>query len=170
LFGDPDEQAHPVVNSALKRRRSLLAEESTPSRLSIPRSHQSYGLLVVDPPDCVLATYRPFMKQINSAGYHDSALLYPDTFHSVRKRMVALASCPLVLRARLPQGSSPAAPYGRIMTSGSCRSFFSDTSTLRITKSLAEEFRRRYQAGKSLKDSTVNRDLSVLRHILRSTT
>ena len=44
--------------------------------------------------------------------------------------------------------------------------FFADTAVLRVTKSLADEFRRRRQAGKSTKDATVNRDLSVLRHIL----
>jgi integrase len=44
--------------------------------------------------------------------------------------------------------------------------FFSDIPALRITKSLTEEFRRRRLAGKSIKDATVNRDLSVLRHIL----
>lgn len=44
--------------------------------------------------------------------------------------------------------------------------FFAETPALRITKSLTEEFRRRRQAGKSTKDATVNRDLSVLRHIL----
>ncbi len=47
--------------------------------------------------------------------------------------------------------------------------YFSDTTVLRLTKSMAEEFRRRRQAerpGHPCKDATVNRDLSVLRHIL----
>jgi integrase len=44
--------------------------------------------------------------------------------------------------------------------------FFADTAVLRVTKSLADEFRRRRQAGTATKDATVNRDLSVLRHIL----
>ncbi len=47
--------------------------------------------------------------------------------------------------------------------------FFSEVPILRITKSLAEEFRRKRQAWKPdhlVKDATVNRDLSVLRHIL----
>lgn len=45
--------------------------------------------------------------------------------------------------------------------------FFSGTVVLRITKSLAEEFRReRHRHNPSIKDATVNRDLSVLRHIL----
>ena len=47
--------------------------------------------------------------------------------------------------------------------------FFSEVPVLRITKSLAEEFRRKRQAWKpdhQVKDATVNRDLSVLRHIL----
>jgi integrase len=44
--------------------------------------------------------------------------------------------------------------------------FFSETPVLRVTKSLTEEFRRQRQAGKRTKDATVNRDLSVLRHIL----
>ena len=44
--------------------------------------------------------------------------------------------------------------------------FFCETPVLRITKSLTEEFRRQRHAGKSIKDATVNRDLSVLRHIL----
>jgi integrase len=44
--------------------------------------------------------------------------------------------------------------------------FFADTAVLRLTKSLADEFRRQRQTGKSTKDATVNRDLSVLRHIL----
>jgi integrase len=44
--------------------------------------------------------------------------------------------------------------------------FFSEFPALRLTKSLTDEFRRARQAGKSIKDATVNRDLSVLRHIL----
>jgi len=47
--------------------------------------------------------------------------------------------------------------------------FFSEFPASRITKSLAEEFRRRRQAHgleRVTKDATVNRDLSVLRHIL----
>jgi len=44
--------------------------------------------------------------------------------------------------------------------------FFADTAVLRVTKSLADEFRRQRQSGTSTKDATVNRDLSVLRHIL----
>jgi len=45
--------------------------------------------------------------------------------------------------------------------------FFEDTLVLRITKSQAEEFRKaRRSYNPSIKDATVNRDLSVLRHIL----
>jgi integrase len=45
--------------------------------------------------------------------------------------------------------------------------FFSETPVLRVTKALADEFRRsRRAANKTIKDATVNRDLSVLRHIL----
>ena len=44
--------------------------------------------------------------------------------------------------------------------------FFSEFPVLRITKSLTEEFRRQRMARASIKDATVNRDLSVLRHIL----
>lgn len=44
--------------------------------------------------------------------------------------------------------------------------FFSETIALRITKSLADEFRRQRHAGNSIKEATINRDLSVLRHIL----
>jgi len=65
----------------------------------------------------------------------------------------------------------------RFMASGSVRPhhlyhlkfllpFFSETPVVRITKSLTEEFRRQRMAGKSIKDATVNRDLSALRHIL----
>ena len=44
--------------------------------------------------------------------------------------------------------------------------FFSEFPVLRITKALADDFRRQRMAGASIKDATVNRDLSVLRHIL----
>jgi integrase len=45
--------------------------------------------------------------------------------------------------------------------------FFSETTVLRITKSLADEFRgERHQHNPSIKEATVNRDLSVLRHML----
>jgi integrase len=45
--------------------------------------------------------------------------------------------------------------------------FFEDPAVLRITKSMAEEFRKaRRTHNPSIKDATVNRDLSVLRHIL----
>ena len=68
----------------------------------------------------------------------------------------------------------------RFMASGSVRPhhlyhlkfllpFFSEFPAARITKSLAEEFRRRRQGhglARATKDATVNRDLSVLRHIL----
>jgi len=65
----------------------------------------------------------------------------------------------------------------RFIASGSARphhiyhlkfllSFFSETLVLRLTKSMTEEFRRARHAGKSIKDATINRDLSVLRHIL----
>jgi integrase len=68
----------------------------------------------------------------------------------------------------------------RFIASGSARphhlyhlpfllSFFADIPVLRITKSLAEEFRRKRQGWKPnrpVKDATVNRDLSVLRRIL----
>ncbi|MBV9762072.1 MAG: site-specific integrase [Acidobacteriaceae bacterium] len=66
----------------------------------------------------------------------------------------------------------------RFVASGSARphhlyhlrfvlSFFSDVPALRLTKALAEEFRRRRRTNNpAIKDATVNRDLSVLRHIL----
>ena len=66
----------------------------------------------------------------------------------------------------------------RFMASGSVRPHhlyhlkfllpcFSDIQVLRLTKSLADEFRRvRREANPAIKDATVNRDLSVLRHIL----
>jgi integrase len=45
--------------------------------------------------------------------------------------------------------------------------YFSETYVLRLTKSQAEEFRKaRHKHNPSIKDATVNRDLSVLRHIL----
>ena len=40
--------------------------------------------------------------------------------------------------------------------------FFSEVPVLRITKSLADEFRKRRHAGKTIKDATINRDLSTL--------
>jgi integrase len=47
------------------------------------------------------------------------------------------------------------------------RPCFSDIPVLRLTKSLAEEFRRvRKEQNPAIKDATINRDLSVLRHIL----
>jgi integrase len=45
--------------------------------------------------------------------------------------------------------------------------YFSEFPTLRLTKSLAEEFRAmRKKQNPAIKDATINRDLSVLRHIL----
>jgi integrase len=47
--------------------------------------------------------------------------------------------------------------------------FFADVPVLRLSKPLAEEFRRKRKAvpiTRPIKDATVNRDLSVLRHIL----
>jgi len=45
--------------------------------------------------------------------------------------------------------------------------FFSEFPALRITKSLADEFRKaRRNRNQAIKDATINRDLSVLRHIL----
>ncbi len=45
--------------------------------------------------------------------------------------------------------------------------FFSESPVLRITKSLADEFRKaRHTRNQAIKDATINRDLSVLRHIL----
>jgi integrase len=44
---------------------------------------------------------------------------------------------------------------------------FSDIAVLRLTKSLADEFRRvRKEQNPAIKDATINRDLSVLRHVL----
>jgi integrase len=44
--------------------------------------------------------------------------------------------------------------------------YFAEVPLLRLTKSLTDEYRRRRMAFSSIKDATVNRDLSVLRHIL----
>jgi len=45
--------------------------------------------------------------------------------------------------------------------------YFSDFPALRITKSLADDFRKaRRSRNQAIKDATLNRDLSVLRHIL----
>jgi integrase len=45
--------------------------------------------------------------------------------------------------------------------------FFEATVALRITKSMADDFRRaRRKQNPAIKDATVNRDLSVLRHVL----
>jgi len=45
--------------------------------------------------------------------------------------------------------------------------YFADTAALRVTKAMAEEFRRkRKKFNPQIKDATVNRDLSVLRHLL----
>jgi integrase len=66
----------------------------------------------------------------------------------------------------------------RFLASGSARKhhryhlkflvpYFGEIAALRITKSLAEEFRNaRKKSNPAIKDATVNRDLSVLRHIL----
>jgi len=78
--------------------------------------------------------------------------------------------------------ADPAMTFGelaaRFIASGSVRPhhlyhlkfllpYFSDFPVLRMTKSLAEEFRKaRHQMNPAIKDATVNRDLSVLRHIL----
>jgi integrase len=78
--------------------------------------------------------------------------------------------------------ADPAMTFGelaaRFVASGSVRPhhlyhlkfllpYFSDAPVVRLTKSLADEFRKcRQAANESLKDATVNRDLSVLRHIL----
>lgn len=44
--------------------------------------------------------------------------------------------------------------------------FFSDIPALRVTKSLAEDFRKaRHTANPAIKDATINRDLSVLRRV-----
>jgi len=45
--------------------------------------------------------------------------------------------------------------------------FFAEMPVLRVTKGLADDFRRYRRAGnRNIKDATVNRDLSVLRHVL----
>ena len=77
--------------------------------------------------------------------------------------------------------ADPAMTFGelaaRFIASGSVRPhhlyhlkfllpFFSETTVLRLTKSLTDEFRKRRHDGTTIKDATVNRDLSVLRHIL----
>jgi integrase len=65
----------------------------------------------------------------------------------------------------------------RFMASGSVRPhhlyhlkfllpFFTNIPMLRISKALADDFRKARHAGNAIKDATVNRDLSVLRHIL----
>lgn len=65
----------------------------------------------------------------------------------------------------------------RFMASGSVRPhhlyhlkfllpYFAERPVLRITKSVTDDFRKERHAGNSIKDATVNRDLSVLRHIL----
>ncbi len=44
--------------------------------------------------------------------------------------------------------------------------FFAEMPVLRITKSFTDEFRKRRHLANPIKEATVNRDLSVLRHIL----
>jgi len=45
--------------------------------------------------------------------------------------------------------------------------YFSDTPALRVTKATAEEFRKKRKLfNPKIKDATINRDLSVLRHLL----
>lgn len=44
--------------------------------------------------------------------------------------------------------------------------YFGQYQALRITKNVAAEFRRYRKRGNAIKDATVNRDLSVLRHVL----
>jgi len=44
--------------------------------------------------------------------------------------------------------------------------YFADFPVLRMTKSLADEFRKMRHEGTTIKESTINRDLGVLRHIL----
>lgn len=44
--------------------------------------------------------------------------------------------------------------------------YFADYPVRQITKNLAAEYRKRRMRGKKIKDATVNRDLSVLRHLL----
>ncbi len=77
--------------------------------------------------------------------------------------------------------SDPAITFGavaaRFVASGAVRPhhlyhlqfllpFFSDLPALRITKSLAEDFRKtRHTANPAIKDATINRDLSVLRRV-----
>ncbi|HEY7616309.1 MAG TPA: tyrosine-type recombinase/integrase [Terriglobales bacterium] len=44
--------------------------------------------------------------------------------------------------------------------------YFGNVPLVKITKSMAREFRRSRMSEKSIKDATVNRDLAVLRHLL----
>ncbi len=44
--------------------------------------------------------------------------------------------------------------------------YFSDVPVIRLTKTMTDDYRRRRHAEKTVSDATVNRDLSVLRHIL----
>jgi integrase len=44
--------------------------------------------------------------------------------------------------------------------------FFGNVPLVKITKNMAREYRRYRMSEKSIKDATVNRDLSVLRHLL----
>lgn len=85
-------------------------------------------------------------------------------------------------RFQLVEAADPNMTFGelaaRFLASGSARPHhiyhlkfllpcFSDIAVLRLTKSLAEEFRRaRRTQNPSIKDATINRDLSALRHIL----
>jgi len=77
--------------------------------------------------------------------------------------------------------ADPAMTFGelaaRFIASGSVRPhhlyhlkfllpYFSETPVLRLTKSLTDDFRKQRHDGVSIKEATVNRDLSVLRHIL----
>jgi integrase len=44
--------------------------------------------------------------------------------------------------------------------------FFADLPVVRLTKAMADDFRAARKAANCIKDATINRDLSVLRHIL----
>src|SRR5207248_2099874 len=44
--------------------------------------------------------------------------------------------------------------------------YFADRPVARITKSMAEDYRRQRKARKAVSDATVNRDICVMRHIL----
>jgi integrase len=44
--------------------------------------------------------------------------------------------------------------------------YFAEYPVLQITKNLAAEYRKSRMRGKNIKDATINRDLSVLRHLL----